>query len=34
MGAVGKGAHATNERIRVDMMPQRAALVAHMLQSL
>ncbi|MGH3087389.1 MAG: M20 family metallopeptidase [Rubrobacteraceae bacterium] len=34
MGAVGGGAHATNEHIKVDAMPQRAALVAHMLREI
>lgn len=34
MGAVGQGAHATHEQIKVDTMPQRAALVAHMLQTI
>lgn len=32
MGAVGQGAHATHEQVRIETMPQRAALVAHMLQ--
>ncbi len=33
MGAVGQGAHATHEQIKVDTMPQRAALVAHMIEA-
>ncbi|MBA2691496.1 MAG: M20 family metallopeptidase [Rubrobacter sp.] len=34
MGAVGQGAHATHEQIKVDTMPQRATLVAHMIETI
>ena len=33
LGAVGDGAHATHEHVVVDAMPQRAALLASLLQS-
>jgi glutamate carboxypeptidase len=33
MGAVGQGAHAVHEQVKVDKMPERAALVAHMIRS-
>lgn len=34
LGAVGGGAHAAHEHMRVDVMPQRAALVARLLETL
>lgn len=34
LGAVGKGAHAESEHILVEKMPERAALVARLLQTL
>jgi len=34
LGAVGGGAHADDERVSVADMPRRAALVAHLIQSL
>ncbi len=34
LGAVGGGAHADDERVSVTDMPRRAALVAHLIQSL
>jgi glutamate carboxypeptidase len=34
LGAVGDGAHAANEHILVRSLPQRAALLAHLIASL
>jgi glutamate carboxypeptidase len=34
MGAVGQGAHATHEQIKIDTMPGRAALVARMIETI
>jgi glutamate carboxypeptidase len=31
MGAVGEGAHAENESVRIDSLPQRTALLAAMI---
>ncbi len=34
LGAVGAGAHADSEHVRLDLMPERAALVAGLVQSI
>jgi glutamate carboxypeptidase len=34
LGAVGAGAHADTEHVRLDMMPERAALVAGLVQAI
>jgi glutamate carboxypeptidase len=34
LGAVGDGAHATNEHVEVDSLPVRAALIAGLIREL
>jgi glutamate carboxypeptidase len=34
LGAVGDGAHATNEHVEIDSLPQRAALIAGLIREL
>ena len=34
LGAVGGGAHAESEHVRLDLMPERAALVAGLVQAI
>jgi glutamate carboxypeptidase len=34
LGAVGAGAHAETEHVRLDLMPERAALVAGLVQAI
>ena len=34
LGAVGAGAHAEPEHVRLDLMPERAALVAGLVQAI
>jgi glutamate carboxypeptidase len=34
LGAVGGGAHAESEHVRLDLMPERAALVAGLIQAI